>query len=513
LRTWGHRTAAEAQAQVLTRVHLRVARRFQRATLPTVRTALVAAAAGLPFLLSAGPAAANGRFPLANQIVFSPSDPNVIVLRATYGIFLSRDNGKTWPLICEDVLGLPTTTNNYEDPELGFTANGSLLAGLLRPTSGLDTSTDLGCNWSCSGGALANQAIADLVVRPDKTNVVLAVTQTFEDAGTYSQVFESTDNGATWTALGSPFDPSFLVTTIDVSASDPNRIYVAGTTGFGAAKTASLLVSADHGGTWTKNPLPGAMFDFNTEDSIYIGAVDPTDPNRVYLRSSGVVDGGQSRLTYTTGTDTNLTFHPAKMFMTPQTSNIVGELLGFALSPVGSKVYVGTLESGLWVAARADMIFHQASNIQVACLATRGSELWACSKEVSGFIAGVSTDDGACFYPKLHICGMRAAISCNANPGGPIGCGADANASLCSGDPLASIDPAIGCVSADASENSQLPFVGACDGGSGSGDGGIKSTTSGGGCSCSIVGGGGAAAGLAASWALAALAFKRRRSR
>jgi hypothetical protein len=483
-----------------------------------VRTAFFAAAAGAIFLLAAGPAAANGRFPLANQIVFSPSDPNVIVLRATYGIFLSRDNGKTWPLVCEDVLGLPTTTN-YEDPELGFTANGSLLAGLLRPASGLDISSDLGCNWGCSSGALANQAVADLVVRPDKPNVVLAVTQTFQDGGTLSQVFESTDNGATWAPLGKPFDPLLLLTTIDVSRSDPNRIYVSGTSGFGAAKTASLFVSTDHGATWNQHMLPSpAMFDPNSEDSIFIGAVDPTDPDRVYLRSSGPTEGGQSRLTFTTATGGALAFHLAKMFETPPSSNIVGELLGFALSPDGSKVYVGTLESGLWVASKADMTFHQASTIQVACLATRtapsgqGTELWACSKEVSGFIAGVSTDDGGCFYPKLHICGMRAAISCNANPGGPVGCGADANASQCSGAPLASIDPAIGCVSADAGENSPLPFVGdACA--AGGGGTGATPPASSGGCSFAILSGGGVAAGFVTLWSLVGLALRRRRRR
>ena len=37
----------------------------------------------------------------------------------------------------------------------------------------------------------------------------------------------------------------------------------------------------------------------------------------------------------------------------------------------------------------------------VQCLATRGDELWTCSAEVSGFVLGVSTDDGATFTAKL----------------------------------------------------------------------------------------------------------------
>jgi hypothetical protein len=456
-------------------------------------------------LLAAAPAAANGRFPLGNQIIFAPGvDPNRIVLRTTYAIFESQDNGKTWPVLCEDVLGLPTGpgTTNYEDPELAFTANGNLLAGLLRPTSGLDLSSDLGCNWSCNSGALANQAIADIVVRPDARNVVLALTQTNQDAGTYSQVFESTDNGATWTKLGNAFDTSLLLTTIDVSASDPKRIYVAGVSGYGAQRAALLFISSDDGATWTQHALPSAAFDPSQEDSIFIGAVDPIDPDRVYLRSDAIVSdsGGVSRLTYTTSGDAGLSFHVADKFNTPP-ARLVGELLGFALSPDGSKVYVGTLEDGLWVASRADMNFRQTSNIQVACLATRGSELWACSKEATGFLAGVSTDDGVCFYPKLHLCGTKTPIACNPNPGGPVACGTDANASQCIGAPVDSINPTLGCVSANASENNPAPSWGACP------------ATSGGGCSCSMVGGGGAAAGFAASWALVALAVRRRRDR
>ena len=59
---------------------------------------------GAALLLAPAPAFANGRFPASNQIVFSPSDPCLIVLRTTYGILPSHDNGNSWQFICEDAL-------------------------------------------------------------------------------------------------------------------------------------------------------------------------------------------------------------------------------------------------------------------------------------------------------------------------------------------------------------------------------------------------------------------------
>jgi hypothetical protein len=394
--------------------------------------ALHAAAAVAVLFLGARPAWANGRFPASNQIVFSPSDPNLIVARTTFGILPSHDNGATWDYLCEDALGLPQTA--YQDPELGLTANNALVGGLYSPVAGLDVSTDLGCNWSCVGGPLANQSIADLVVRPDTPDVVLAVTSTYLPAdaggGTHSQVFESVDDGAHWAQLGASLDPGLVVQTIDVAKGAPQDIYLSGTRGFGSSRTASLFVSTDSGAHWTERPLP--LFDSSTEDSIYIGAVDPTDPNRVYLRSSALITGGQSRLFVTT--NSGQSFQAIQQFQVPDPGNLAtsNEILGFALSPDGSKIYAGTKEDGLFVAMKSDLTFRKTSSIHVQCLATRGPELWACSDAVSGFVLGVSADDGATFSAKMAtITSLAAPIACGASAGGPLACGAAANGSQC----------------------------------------------------------------------------------
>jgi photosystem II stability/assembly factor-like uncharacterized protein len=481
--------------------------------------------------LCALPAAANGRFPESNQIVFSPTDPNVIVARTTYAVLPSNDNGKTWGYLCEDVLGLPSTTS-YEDPELGLTATNALVAGLYSPRAGLNVSKDLGCNWSCIGGQLASQQIADTVVRPDAPHEVLALTKTFgagPDAGTSSQVFQSVDDGATWTPLGTALDPAFVVETIDVVVGDPKRIYVSGERGYGPGRTASLFVSTDGAMTWTEHPL--TFFDRTQEDSLYIGGVDPTDENRVYLRSRALATGGNSNLYVSK--DGGQTFQQAIktfVFPTPPASSyiILGELSGFALSPDGSKVYAGSKESGLWMASRDTLTFTQVNaKVQVLCLATRqtssGPELWACSTELGGFIVGKSTNDGASFEVKMAtVTSMNGLVACNPSSATTNACGVDANASACTCAEYTGwcsttepINACLGCGQGGPGDG------GSSGGGSSGGGGGDASKESdagephaGGssGCGCSVVGGSGWAGSLA-GMAIGAMMFRRRRRR
>src|SRR6185437_14960288 len=124
-------------------------------------------------------------------------------------------------------------------------------------------------------------------------------------------------------------------------------------------------------------------------------------------------------------------------FDTPEAGmfDITGELLGMALSPDGSKLYVGTLESGLWIAQTSDMMFEPKNpNLAIQCLATRGNELWGCSTvyKPGDFTLGVSTDDGATWQSRIqYVESICSAVDCAPNPGGPLGCGADGNGSEC----------------------------------------------------------------------------------
>src|SRR5258706_6849694 len=69
-------------------------------------------------------AQANGRYPLANQLVVDPGAPDHLVARTTFGLLSSHDTGKSWTWICEDALG---ALDNSEDPAIAVTADGSIL--------------------------------------------------------------------------------------------------------------------------------------------------------------------------------------------------------------------------------------------------------------------------------------------------------------------------------------------------------------------------------------------------
>ena len=426
-------------------------------------------AAALASIALASPARANGRFPATNQLVLAPTDPSKMLLRTTFGVLVSRDAGKTWDWICEKAIGYGGQT---EDPSFGITASTSIVGGTFEGLV-VSAAPDVGCNWTFVGGDLAGKVVVDVVVRPDAPHTALALTNKYtmvNDAGDplyASQVFASTDDGAHWAALGTPIDPTAVLETIEVAASDPHRLYVSGFSGTGANLKGVLYVSTDDGTTWAPEVVP---LDTSTENAPYIAAVDPTNADRVYVRTNGK---NASRLLVTS--DAGKSF----------TSVFTGaQLAGFALSPDGSKVYVGGPKDGLNVASTSDFKFARVSTIAVQCLRATGATLYACSNEVSGFVLGASTDDGKSFSPILHLTSIR----------GPLACSASSPTSACAAD-WPALEDTLGFPPPDA--------------GSDAGSGGGGSTKS---CSCGVSGNdAGALSAIAAAVAAIAAAIRRRR--
>jgi MYXO-CTERM domain-containing protein len=483
-----------------------------------VRTVLLVTVAGAAAaLVTAAPAdaLANGRLPTSNKILFAPNDPGFALLRTTFGVLISRDSGSTWDWLCESALGIGPT--QAVDPNLGVLASGAIVAGF---SDKLLVSSASACDWSRASCPFVGQTVVDLTVRPDDARVVLALTSTpiavgpgdggatcdaasidggIGDSGVgyLNQVFVSSDEGAHWSVLGTPISSTAVMTTIEVAASDPNRVYVSGYRPVGDLRDALLFVSLDDGMHWTERLTP--PLNQTNEAEVYIAAVDPMNADLVYLRTGGI---GGARLFVTSDAGTT--------FQVPLT--FTRQMLGFALSPDGSKVYAGGPTDGLYVGARGSTSFQRVSTLGVLCLATHGADLWACSAEgPNGFIAGSSSDDGATFTAKLHLNGIQAPIACT--PG--------ATAAQCSGAPFQQLCQAFGCggqsdggtVPSDGGAVDDGGNVGSADGG---GDGGPVSPPVGqppkSSCGCSVVGGSGAA-GFAIAGALVAGALRRRARR
>jgi hypothetical protein len=155
----------------------------------------------------------------------------------------------------------------------------------------------------------------------------------------------------------------------------------------------------------------------------YVAAVDPTNADRVYVRTRGA-----SRLLVTG--DAGQTFSVAVRFG--------GPMLGFAASPDGLRAYAGGPDDGLYAVPR-DGVPVRVSDGRVQCLAVVGGDLWECTDGSNGLLAGVSSDDGASFTARLRSQDIV----------GPIACPGDAAAAQCTGMAFQQLCGMIGGCAAD----------------------------------------------------------------
>jgi hypothetical protein len=318
-------------------------------------------------------ASANGRYPIANQLVISPKDPADLVLRTTFGLVLSRDRGKTFGWVCEKAAGFV----NNEDPPVEVTADGTIL---VASSQALSVSHDGGCAWSMS---LAELSIVDADVDPSNPARTVAIASLSLDGGTRSGLEESLDNGSTWHALGVDFEG--LPATIAVAPSSPRRVYASGTS-TGAALTPLISTSDDDGAHWQSYPL-----ELEQITVPFLAAIDPQHPEVVYVRAPTAQ-----------GKDVLVVSHDyGQHFSAIFRAN--GGLYGFALSPDGSQVAVGGPNDALQVASTTDYAFKARNVVLPLCLKWSAAGLYSCADEAkAGFSLGLSADSGAHFEALFH---------------------------------------------------------------------------------------------------------------
>jgi hypothetical protein len=341
------------------------------------------------------PASANGRFPSASQLALDPKDPSHLVLAATFGILESSDAGKTWGWICEGVVGYSST----EDPAIAVTANGTLLAGAFE---GLAVSHDRGCGWAFAGGPALKEYVIDTAVEPLQPSHAVAITSTGVMGGFHVALLETLDNGVTFTQAGVDAPKDLIAETVEVAPSKASRVYVSGLAG--PMLQGDLERSDDRGKTWTRFAV-----DLMGGAGAYIAAVDPKNPDRVYLRIDA--SPADKLLVSDDAGATWKAVHTAK-----------GSMLGFALSPDGSKVAVGGPADGILIASTTDFVFTAVSTVHALCLKWSAEGLYACGDEFKdGFTLARSTDEAKSFAPLYHLSNLA-----------PLACGADTPfASVC----------------------------------------------------------------------------------
>jgi hypothetical protein len=417
------------------------------------------------------PARANGRYPASGQIAVSPMSPSTLMVRATYGLMLSTDSGKTWGWLCEPAVGY----GNEEDPEMAFMGNGTLLAGIFE---GLSVGTPDACQWAFVPGTLLGKYVIDLSVdKGDPSQAVLIISNSDgqDDAGDpifLTELWQTADQGVTWTQAGVALPPQFLGLTVDAAPSNAQRVYLSGR--YGAPDYPGVLERTDdRGATWQDLPIPGT----GAMSLPYIGGVDPQDPDVVYVRLHA--DTGDSLVVTKDGGMTWSTVYTAK-----------GTLYGFALSPDGSTVAIGGDMDGVLTAPASSLQFTQVSPVGALCLTWASSGLYACANEfVDKFTAGVSTDQGKTWTALMHLSDVCPLACSEPDSGVTLDCPAlwPATAQTINASCGLDAGPSTGASSAAAASSSS----------------GEPAGTGSKGCSCSLPGGAG---GGAAALSLAGLA-------
>jgi len=423
----------------------------------SLRSFLAAALPLLALLLAAGPAAANGRFPKAQQIVTVPgSGGRTIFLRATFGVLVSRDAGASWSWICEQAMGFSGTW----DPPIAATRDGRLWMGL---PDGLSFTGD-GCDVA-RAPELAGEIVVDLATEPDGERIVV-VTST---PGKPAFVWRRPSAKAPFARLGAGVT-GVSFDTVDVAPSRPARLYATAAP-VGGGRRAHLFRSDDGGTTLTELDVT-----LEKDGRLFLSAIDPKDPDRIFVRH-----------TNETGTDLLVSKDGGKTFASALRTK--SSMFGFAGTADGATYFAGAgaADEGMFRSRDRGVTWEPASKTSVLCLFADGASLFACSNPYTrgGWAIAVSADLATSFRPLTTFGDVRGAVACDAGAGAV--CGAmwsEVRAAVVAPPPSAAPDVSDASDASDASASARAP----------DGDGGGATLPAKRACGCGASGGGGSSA-------------------
>ncbi len=258
------------------------------------------------------------------------------------GILKSTDGGNTWTRLAGSTFGKSTFTKLIINPIRGtiIAATNSGHTSSSTVTMNVDPGVPLGVYVSSDGGKTwtltlkAKNEASDLVLDPLDPSVVYAAVD--------GAVYVSKDAGSNWTGPmsgGLPKPENVGRVNLGISTSSHLSIFAAIEDTSRTTSQGSLYETNNGGSTWALvNPPPTARrqggFCADQCDYDMLVAVDPTDPNTIYL-------GGLDLYRTTDGGSTWIDIGGYVGFIHPDQH-------AFAFSPTShSTIYVGN-DGGIW---------------------------------------------------------------------------------------------------------------------------------------------------------------------
>ncbi len=322
---------------------------------------------------------AHGREPSVGLIAFDPSDRDHFVLRGTWALLTTRDDGASFQWTCAVAAGFDRFT---EDPVVAIAPSGHVV---LATFDGLRRSDASACEYGAVTGDALGAFVIDLASDPTDPRVLWAARS---PGDAENSILRSTDAGATFeTVHAFPF--GFLVERVRVAPSNASVVYASGAAPRrdDMPRRALFFTSTDRGETFTETEIP--LMD--GERNAHVLAVDPNGARRVLVRMTRpITDVVPERLLLSE--DGGATF---------RTVLELREMVGVIFSHDGARAWAGSWDGGLFRSEDAGRTWTAVdAALRVRCLAEReddggGRELFVCVDELTEpYSVARSYDDG-----------------------------------------------------------------------------------------------------------------------
>jgi hypothetical protein len=347
--------------------------------------------ATLVTLGAAGQARADGAFPDSLSVLVPADRPQYVGLATNFGLISSNDGGASWTWVCEGPITNCSTLYSVSAPP------SSRLFAVSADS--LVYSDDDACDWKVSGGgAVAGGVVDAFPLAQSSARVLAVVSPNGVGPQTTYTVVSSSDGGVTFGAVLYTAAAGDVVTGVEASRSDANRIYV--TIAHGSRFTPMLAVSEDGGATWRTIDLAPSL----DQAGIRLIAVDRTNAARVFLRVTqteaeafGVFDATNDTLA------TPLTFPGGLMTSFVQTAE--GPLVAAGRLNIASSVHRSLDGGATWQAV--------AGAPHLRALAERDGTIYGATDDAAdGFAIETSRDLGLTFKPLMSYADVGAIAAC-----------------------------------------------------------------------------------------------------